>query len=49
MSVSVRIKQKSLFKKKLNIEEIIKLTNLFTLVNMYRFCSKIKRKEGFLI
>ena len=28
MSVSVRIKQKSLFKKKLNIEEIIKLTNL---------------------
>ena len=28
MSVSVRIKQKSLFKKKLNIEEIIKITNL---------------------
>ena len=28
MSVSVRIKQKSIFKKKLNIEEIIKLTNL---------------------
>lgn len=28
MSVSVRIKQRSIFKKKLNIEEIIKLTNL---------------------
>ena len=28
MSVSVRIKQKGLFKKKLNIEEIIKITNL---------------------
>ncbi len=28
MSVNVRIKQKSLFKKKISIEEIIKLTNL---------------------
>ena len=28
MSVSVKIKQRSIFKKKLNIEEIIKLTNL---------------------